>query len=205
MQPKYILLIDMDGVICDWYGRLVSLYRERYPNRPYIEPSKVSQFYCENLYPEEHREDLVAITREIGFYRDLEPIPGAIEALEDMMHECIGFIEPFICSSPEVMYTGLQCHSEKANWIEQHLGPWWTRRLILTEDKTLVRGHFLIDDKPEVTGVMTPTWAHLRYEQPYNAQYKDQRFGWVDWPDLRAFLKNHIEQQASKLERRDAA
>jgi len=200
MEHKYILLIDMDGVICEWTGRVLSAYRERFPDRPCPSQDEVTQFYLEDLFPEEHRDDVLAIVREAGFYSSLEPIPGAIDALGNMMIECQGFLEPFICSSPEVNYAGLQCHSEKAVWVEKHLGPWWTKRLILTRDKTLVRGHILIDDKPEIKGVTTPTWHQLVFDQPYNRHVAKQRFTWSDWPILRQSMVGLSNETQSSTE-----
>jgi len=196
---RYILLIDMDSVIADWYGHLLSIYRARYPDRPYVEPKDVTTFWVEDLYPEEHRDDVTAIVREIGFYRDLPMMPGALECLKDMENNCTHFLDPFLCSSPEVEYTGMQCHSEKAAWVEKHLGSWWTRRLILTKDKTLVRGNFLIDDKPEIKGVMIPTWARLVYTHPYNKHLENEgHFTWADWPEFRDILKPEVVVEIPK-------
>jgi hypothetical protein len=42
-------------------------------------------------------------------------------------------------------------------------------RVILTHDKTLVRGDVLIDDKPGITGNMIPAWKHLVFDSPTTA------------------------------------
>jgi 5'-nucleotidase len=206
MNDKIILLIDMDGVICHWYENLYRIYRARYPDRMAIKPEDVTQFYVEELYPEEHRDDVVAIARERGFYADLRPVPGALEALKDIQENCTDFIEPFICSSPEVEYEDMACHSEKAAWVEDVLGNWWTKKLILTKDKTLVRGHILIDDKPEITGALKPIWLHMLFDQPYNRLDSKldigdmrQRFTWSDWPALRKFLENLVLKPQSEI------
>ncbi|MDF2435444.1 MAG: 5-nucleotidase, partial [Mucilaginibacter sp.] len=120
--------------------------------------------------------------------------------LKDIQENCSHFIEPFICSSPEVEYEALLCHTEKAAWIEHYAGAWWTKRLILTKDKTVVRGHFLIDDKPTITGAMAPTWGHLVFDQPYNRDViGNGRFTWTDWPKLKALLLQLTEQNRIKL------
>ena len=43
----------------------------------------------------------------------------------------------------------------------------WKRRVVITSDKTLVRGALLIDDKIEVTGCQEPEWAHLIFARPF--------------------------------------
>lgn len=189
---KVILLIDMDGVLCHWYESLYHLYRRKYPLRSAVHPSNVTEFHAEDLYPEVHRVDLTALSREKGFYRGLRPIKGSLEALKDIQKNCSDFIEPFICSSPEVEYDEFACHTEKAQWVNGYLGEWWLKKLILTKDKTLVRGHIIIDDKPEITGAMTPTWMHVVYEQPYNkhvAGITKPSFNWAYWPMFRDQLK----------------
>ena len=37
-------------------------------------------------------------------------------------------------------------------WVEKHMGNDWAGKIILTPDKTLVNGHLLIDDRPNVKG-----------------------------------------------------
>jgi 5'-nucleotidase len=189
MSNKFTLLVDMDGVICDWYGGVLRKYQELYPRRPIVSPENLRTFGVEDHYPAAHRADLMAASRMDGLYAGLDPLPGAIEALKDMEQNCSDFLEPFLCSAPDVDYSSLGCHSEKAGWVEKHLGPWWTRRLVLTKDKTLVRGNVLIDDKPNITGVMTPVWQHLLFDQPYNRSETGPRFSWPEWDMLKELFR----------------
>lgn len=50
---------------------------------------------------------------------------------------CISPLTPWHC-----------CVAEKYAWVEQYLGAEFTQRMILTKDKTLIRGDVLVDDKP---------------------------------------------------------
>jgi len=66
------------------------------------------------------------------------------------------------------------------------MGEDFLRRLIITRDKTLVKGAVLIDDKPHVTGAVTaPDWTHLLFDQPYNRDNslssKPRLSQWCDW------------------------
>ena len=56
-------------------------------------------------------------------------------------------------------------------------------RIIISTDKTTVRGDVLIDDKPIITGSMQPTWRQLMFDAPYNrAQQPAARIcRWADW------------------------
>jgi hypothetical protein len=47
------------------------------------------------------------------------------------------------------------------------LGAEFTKRVILTRDKTLVRGDVLVDDKPEIRGVVAPNWRDVLFDETY--------------------------------------
>jgi 5'-nucleotidase len=54
--------------------------------------------------------------------------------------------------------------------------------MIVSKDKTIVHGDFLIDDKPSIKGVQQPTWEHLLYSQPWNAKVSSKRrITWQNW------------------------
>ena len=92
----------------------------------------------------------------------------------------------FIVSSPSVK--SVSCHSDKCEWVKQHLGDKWARRLVLTKDKTIVVGDVLIDDKPYITGAISkPKWKHITFAQPYNVKLDDanQRIYLKEWNEWR--------------------
>jgi len=37
-------------------------------------------------------------------------------------------------------------------WVEEHLGLDFINLMILTRDKTMINGHLLIDDRPDIKG-----------------------------------------------------
>ena len=189
MSDKVTLLIDMDGVLGNWYGNLVERWKQLYPERPFIPAGELKSFYVEDSYPDEDHQKLLEITRSGSFYEDLQPIEGALEALKDMELNCSEFIDPYICTAPDLDFSLLDCHSQKARWTRRHLGDFWLKRMILTKDKTLVRGHILIDDKPTITGAMTPVWHHLLFASSYANRPTSETFSWADWPRFRDGLK----------------
>lgn len=107
--------IDMDGVLCDFEG---AFKREKSlnPNQPFPQ----SQY---------------------GFFLNLKPITGAIEAVNKLKKD----FEVWILTRPSVH--NIHCYSEKAFWIRQHLGFDLQERTILCTDKSLLKGDFLIDDQ----------------------------------------------------------
>ena len=170
------ILIDMDGVLADFEQGFLNTYRRLNPDQPYIPLEKRNTFYIDHQYQAELGLKVFPIILRPGFYRSLPPIKGAIEAikkLEASDHEV------FICTSPLSKYKN--CVLEKYEWVEEHLGFPFTKKIILAKDKTTVRGDILIDDKPEITGVMKPVWEQYIFDQPYNREVTDKvRMGWGD-------------------------
>jgi 5'-nucleotidase len=56
--------------------------------------------------------------------------------------------------------------------------------VILTRDKTLVRGDILVDDKPTIAGLATPLWRHILFDQPYNRHFPTLRLNWFTWREI---------------------
>ncbi len=132
------IFVDMDGVIVD-FDRLVE---ETGLSGPVLKKVK-------------------------GAYRCMKPIPGAIEAVRELIE--MGY-EVWIATKPP---TGIaHAYSEKVEWIMEHL-PELKRHIIITHDKGLLgdEGDFLCDDRPhkancqEFKGVLLPFvdgfhWPH---------------------------------------------
>lgn len=111
-------------------------------------------------------QDKVASVYEApGFFLDLEPIPGALEAMREMND--MQDTQVFICTSPLMKYD--HCVQEKYRWVEKHLGPQFVERIILTRDKTMISGDLLIDDKEVIQGhEESPSWEHILFTCCHN-------------------------------------
>ena len=175
-----IILIDQDDVLADFNQGILARWREKYPDKPYIPLEQLTEFYFHHNYPIESRDQLIEISHAPGFIKSLPPIQGGIEALAEM--EELGN-DVFICTSPLSHYEN--CVREKYEWVEEHLGRDWTKKLILTKDKTLVSGDILIDDKSVITGVKKPDWKHILYDKPYNQSVNGKlRITWENWKEV---------------------
>jgi 5'-nucleotidase len=167
----------MDGVLADFDGSFLNYWRELHPEKFFIPLEERSTFFVKDEYPDELKPLMSEIIWGPGFFRDMLPIVGGKEALTEM--DEMGF-EVFICTSPLSTYQN--CVLEKFEWVEKHLGSRWVNRIILTKDKTLVKADYLIDDKPEITGVEdTPSWEHILYDRPYNREVNKKRLTWENW------------------------
>ena len=173
------ILVDMDGVIADFDGEFLRRWRARYPDKLYYPLEERTCFYVKDQYPDELKPLVAEILLESNFFRDMMPMEGAIEAMHEM--ERMG-LDVFICSSPFSTYQN--CVLEKYLWVENTLGADWVKKIILTKDKTLVRGDYLIDDKPLITGIETPCWEQILYDRPYNREVNKRRLTWQNWKDV---------------------
>lgn len=135
----------MDGVLCDF----ATAHAEALINNPRI------------LFPQS----------QYGFFRNLRPIDGAIETITILRAR--PDLDIYILTAPSV--ENPLCYSEKREWVETHLGMEMVRRLIISPDKGLSRGDFLIDDYTEGRG-------QDRFEG------KLIHFGSVEFPDWKAVL-----------------
>ena len=174
------ILVDMDGVLCDFHKKFLENWRKKYPNREYIELKDTTDFYITNEYPEEYKEDIKEIYNSPNFFSSLDPIEGGINAIKEMVK--LGH-EVFICTAPLDNYD--YCVLEKMQWIEKHLGKEFVKKMIISYDKTHVKGDILIDDMPEVKGSNTPEWEHVIFDRPYNRNVNNKRkINWVNWKEV---------------------
>ncbi|XP_041063354.1 5'(3')-deoxyribonucleotidase, mitochondrial-like isoform X2 [Carcharodon carcharias] len=162
------VLVDMDGVLADFEGGFLQKFRDTYPKDPFIELQDRRGFWVSAQYGELHPdlcEKAISIWESKNFFIELEPIPGAVEAVKEMAN--LKDTDVFICTSPIKKYN--YCPYEKYAWVEKHFGKEFLELIVLTRDKTLVTGNLLIDDKPDISGVEPyPKWEHILFSACHN-------------------------------------
>jgi 5'-nucleotidase len=176
------ILVDQDGVLADWgkaYGESLDAIGDAAVNIP--RHHQQTTFNLNEGRTPAERAIIKQVMCETGFYDRLEPIPGSRTALREMVKE--GH-DVRIVTSPWV--SNPTCASDKLNWVIRRYGNHWGQRVILTTDKTLVRGDVLIDDKPEVKGAARPLWKHVLFSQPYNLTVNKPRI--TEWSEWRTVL-----------------
>lgn len=77
---------------------------------------------------------------QYGFFLDLEPLPNAIGVFKQLQEK----YDIWILTKPSI--ENINCYSEKAKWVLDHLGKEAQEHLIICNDKSLVKGDYLIDD-----------------------------------------------------------
>lgn len=170
------ILVDMDGVVCDFEGHMLSLFRKKFPEEPFVLQSERNTIYMHEQY-EDLKPGLGKKIQDLmngpDFFYDLPEIDGAIDAVKEMSR--ISGVDVFFCTSP--LFNPLPCAADKFKWIKKHFGQEWVERMILTYDKTMIRGDILIDDRHFVTGKAMPaTWDHVLFSQCHNKHLNDDYF-----------------------------
>ena len=175
-----VVLIDMDNTIVDWDLEFGKRWIARRPDDTLDLIKQRKHFELEQNFPADTKPMAIEIMSEPGFYAALEPQPGAVEAIKEMTDAGLHVL---LCTSP-TPFQYETCVAEKYAWVREYLGSEFLERIIITRDKSVIRGKVLIDDKPHVKGQCdTPDWTQILFEQPYNLEVNDKprMCKWSDW------------------------
>lgn len=185
---RLTLLVDLDGVLADFEKRRYDVLRAR--GLPALHPVDVHDFYGTASYEARFgaaaRRAARAVTVEPGFFRSMEPVPGALEGVRVLVR--MGH-DVRICSKPLDEHPA--CTEEKRAWVREHLGPEWEAQALIVKVKSRYPAHALIDDRPdlrsytEARGEPPIPWRHVLFRQPWNRASRDHDFEMVDWSDFR--------------------
>lgn len=99
------------------------------------------------------------------WFRDLPVVEGAVDGINALAaHPDVA--EVWICTKP--LEANPHCQSDKAAWVRRHLGEEWLRRLIITPDKSMVRGDVLLDDAPKPAWFPQASWCPVIFPMSWN-------------------------------------
>ncbi|XP_007526284.2 5'(3')-deoxyribonucleotidase, mitochondrial [Erinaceus europaeus] len=179
------VLVDMDGVLADFEGGFLRKFRARFPELPFVALEERRGFWLSEQYGRLRpglSEKAISIWESENFFLDLEPLPGAVEAVKEMAN--LKNTEVFICTSPIKMYK--YCPYEKYAWVEKHFGPDFLDQVVLTRDKTVISADLLIDDRVDIIGAEpNPSWEHVLFTACHNQheQLQPPRRRLCSWAD----------------------
>jgi len=190
MTNKPVVLCDQDGILANLTGKVLARF-----NKLHGTSHDISGQWSYHFGKVLRGGDIVnEWFQEPGFYRDLEPLPGAVDALQ-RLHQRTRVV---ILTSPG---NAPQCVPDKSAWLDEHMPFLPRHERIYTSRKELVRGDFLIDDSPKNLARWkehNPDGKTVAIKYPYNAKV-DVSFmgdGFQDiegaWKDMVKFILGSI-------------
>ncbi len=177
-----IILVDLDGPLADLEGEFLKRWKVKFPGEFFLAFEERKNFFLRDDYPEHLKLKIDEILREKGFFADLPAVPGGLEALKTL--HATGYTIIICTSDIFANPTGLM---DKRNWVRTHLDDTFAKAMIFTRDKTLIRGDYLIDDRPTIIGALEPAWEHVIFDQPFNRNItgtKRMNPDWSNWREL---------------------
>jgi 5'(3')-deoxyribonucleotidase len=120
MSGKKIVYVDMDDTLCDFTG----------PFKRGQQNTELSEETPNRKWPQS----------KVGFFTGLQPLPGSIEGMNLLMQK----YDVWILTRPSIKNT--HCYTEKAEWIKKYFGEQMLEKMIISPNKALVKGDYLIDD-----------------------------------------------------------
>lgn len=166
-MTERIILLDMDDVLCDLTGSWIQLLNNRHGTN--IVREDLSIWHIGRALPLKFpgltSSDIYAPLDEPGMFRNLPIMPGAKEALEEML--TLGWRPVIVTSLPSVKHKPGMVVQEKIEWVEKHLaGLVAPRDIVITYRKYLVRGDVLVDDAGH--NLKTFPGHTLAFDRPWN-------------------------------------
>lgn len=137
MERKPIIGVDMDDVVADTFQQSIDWYAKDFG--VLYTKEELAGHYLGDVIPAEHREIIQKYYFTKGFFRDIQPIPGAIEALAFLQD----YFDIFIVTAAQQFP---QCLTEKNEWLDEYMPFIDWRYRVFCGHKYFLNAAYLIDD-----------------------------------------------------------
>ncbi|MDQ3290157.1 MAG: 5'-3'-deoxyribonucleotidase [Bacteroidota bacterium] len=156
---KKRIAIDMDEVITDSIGRFIELYQQEFKEN--LSDLRLPDRNLTNTVPPERLATVKQYPHQPDFFKDLDPIPGSLEVVEQL------------CQRYEVFITTAALEFEhsftpKYNWLKKHLPFITWKNIVFCGDKSIIHADYLLDDLER--NLKTFIGTGLLFTAPHNAQ-----------------------------------
>ena len=141
------VIIDMDEVIADPMGAMITWYEKEY--RLPVDYTKMKGSWLIG-FPEQHHKLIRERLHEVGFFRNLPVMKDSVDVLKEMNDR----YEIFIVSAATEFPNSLK---DKLDWLFEHFPYFNWKQLVLCGEKRMVYGDYMIDD-------------HARHLQHFNGK-----------------------------------
>lgn len=183
MKSTQPILMDMDGVFCDFAGGYFALAKAIDPElyEQLMDREEQINYYChDHITDPEIWKRGDALSNHPDLFGLLNPYPGSIEGMNLLRSLAAQRgIDVLICTAPHT--TNFNSYTSKAKWISAYMGHDWLDKILMVRDKTIIRGSILVDDKPIPLGNYIPTWKHVVMPHPYNREQQKTNFVFGGW------------------------
>lgn len=157
------ILVDMDGVLCDLMGKWLQAYNEEFDDN--LSADKLTEWGPHRFAKGGKR--IYKYLSVPGFFRDLTPLPGAIENMRRLVKADFDIV---------IVTAARRGHKEKRDWVIEHLPFFDPDNMIFAHRKELIRGDIMLDDAPhnlerfskyggEPVAMAYPYNAHVPYKR----------------------------------------
>ncbi len=173
----------MDSVTVDLMSKWFKRYNEDYQDQLLI--NEITNWDADLFVKPECGKKIYYYLSEPGFYRDLQPLPHAIEVLKRLALEYTIFI---VTTSPK------NALIDKVEWVEEHLPFIGSSQIIFTHHKAQVKGDLLFDDAPHnLISFQKSGGIAVAMDYPYNQKVNCNRVS--DWLEFESSLKKWLPHE----------
>ncbi len=198
-QKKFVLGVDLDGVVADFYGGLRPVAAEwlGVPEQS-LTPEVTYNLPEWNLGSDQAYEDLhrFAVTQR-NLFRVLEPIEGAPSTLRKLSEQDIRI--RIITHRLYIKWFHEEAVSQTTNWLEYHGIPYWD--LCFMKDKAAVGADLYIEDSPSnIEALRAEKCPTIVFTNSTNRDIEEPRAN--TWSDVERMVLEHLEQSRSNEDKR---
>lgn len=153
--------VDMDEVLADTLGKQLRVYNQHFGAS--LEPEHLNGCELLHIVPSDQQEYAAQMMCQPGFFSDLQPMRGALDAMERLCR----FHDVYIVSAATEFPESFQ---DKMRWIERYLPQIPTRRIVFCGEKSILDLDCLVDDTPSHFEGFRGTG--LLFDAPHNRNEK---------------------------------
>jgi 5'-nucleotidase len=176
MKSLKRIAVDMDGVLADTDSHFIAWYYNIYGVKvPYEELLGKPEG---EGFPEKGAARKFAFTP--GFFRTLPVMPGAVEAITELMKDYEIYIVSAAMEFPQSL-------PEKHEWLQQHFPFISWRNIVFCGDKSLINADYMIDDHPKNLDSFKGTT--IMFHAAHNANITHHQRA-NTWTEVLALLKS---------------
>ncbi|MCR5089348.1 MAG: hypothetical protein K6C08_07555 [Oscillospiraceae bacterium] len=176
------ILVDMDDTLEQLIQAWISAVNKQHGRN--VSYDDIVSWDMSAAFPGLSREQVYSVPSQPGFWKTVEPMPGAAEALQRLMaagHE-IYIVTATTCES---------VHEKMTELLFRYFPFLSWKQVIITENKQMIRGDVLIDDG--VHNLEGGDYVKILMTAPHNRNYDAEANGMIrvhSWPEIENVLRD---------------